>query len=106
MELTKPGTLSCIIIGHSKNSALLAVGSPSVRCCNICILHGCRLLACKISMALRRETRGLFHRTPGHASSTCVDIPSSVAVFGLPDLLAPTTEPVLLNFLINFIMVT
>ncbi|GBN96639.1 hypothetical protein AVEN_232677-1, partial [Araneus ventricosus] len=29
------------------------------------------------------------------AASTCVDASSSVAVFGLPDLLASATEPVL-----------
>ncbi|GBM46801.1 hypothetical protein AVEN_40010-2-1, partial [Araneus ventricosus] len=36
------------------------------------------------------------------AAFTCVDEPSSVAVFGLPDLLALTTEPVLLNFMRSF----
>ncbi|GBM27344.1 hypothetical protein AVEN_144892-1 [Araneus ventricosus] len=36
------------------------------------------------------------------AASTCVEVPSSVAVFGRPDLLASATEPALLNFLMNF----
>ncbi|GBO34629.1 hypothetical protein AVEN_104075-1 [Araneus ventricosus] len=40
------------------------------------------------------------------AASTCVDVPSSVAVFGLPDLLATATEPVLMNFMISFAMMS
>ncbi|GBO05760.1 hypothetical protein AVEN_188739-1 [Araneus ventricosus] len=36
------------------------------------------------------------------AASTCVGLPSSVAVFGSPDLLALATEPALLNFVISF----
>ncbi|GBN95516.1 hypothetical protein AVEN_44861-1 [Araneus ventricosus] len=53
---------------------------------------------------LRRETSLRFHFVGllAIAVSTCVDVPSSVAVFGLSDLLASATEPVLLNFLISF----
>ncbi|GBL99288.1 hypothetical protein AVEN_186338-1 [Araneus ventricosus] len=36
------------------------------------------------------------------SASTCVGVPSSVAVFGLPDLLALVTESALLNFLMSF----
>ncbi|GBO07214.1 hypothetical protein AVEN_171237-1, partial [Araneus ventricosus] len=36
------------------------------------------------------------------AAITCADVPSSVAIFGLPDLLTSATEPALLNFMISF----
>ncbi|GBL95396.1 hypothetical protein AVEN_52173-1 [Araneus ventricosus] len=39
-------------------------------------------------------------------ASICVDVPSSVVVFGLLDMLASPTEHVLLNFMINFAMVS
>ncbi|GBM49959.1 hypothetical protein AVEN_83711-1 [Araneus ventricosus] len=55
---------------------------------------------------LRRETSGPFwvHFVGllAIAASTCVNVLSSVAVFGLPDLLASATEYALLNFLISF----
>ncbi|GBM14915.1 hypothetical protein AVEN_55898-1 [Araneus ventricosus] len=52
---------------------------------------------------LHRGTPGPFLRTPGYR--TCVDLPSSVAVFGLQDLLASRTEPVHLDFRITFAIV-
>ncbi|GBN98598.1 hypothetical protein AVEN_104783-2 [Araneus ventricosus] len=45
-----------------------------------------------------------FVRLLAIAASTCVDAPSSVTIFGLPDLLLSATESVLLNFLICFAM--
>lgn len=39
---------------------------------------------------------------PEIAASNCAEVFSSVPVFGLPDLLASATQPVLLNLLISF----
>ncbi|GBO27075.1 hypothetical protein AVEN_257760-1 [Araneus ventricosus] len=97
---------------HSQNSTLRS-GSSSVRCCNICSLYGWHLLPLKLRMTLLwlipiyAETRRVpFVRLLAIAASTCVDVPSSVAVFGLPDLLASATEPVFLNFMKNFTTVS
>ncbi|GBO27386.1 hypothetical protein AVEN_20098-1, partial [Araneus ventricosus] len=40
------------------------------------------------------------------AANTCVDVPSSVVVFGLPDLLVSVAKPVLLYFVISFATVS
>ncbi|GBL97956.1 hypothetical protein AVEN_126861-1 [Araneus ventricosus] len=87
---------------QSQNSTLRSVLS-SVRCCNVCSLYEYHLLDHKLRMAdshLHRGTPGPFLRIPGYR--TCVDLPSSVAVFGFQDLLASGTEPVHLNFRITF----
>ncbi|GBN00021.1 hypothetical protein AVEN_249259-1 [Araneus ventricosus] len=63
------------------------------------VLYGYHLLACMADpICTWREYADPFHWTAG----TCVDISSSVAVFGLPDLLASVTEPILWNFMISF----
>ncbi|GBL72610.1 hypothetical protein AVEN_127872-1 [Araneus ventricosus] len=50
---------------------------------------------------LRRQTSGPFPM-----SSTRLDVSSSVAVFGLPDMLASATEPALLNLMTSFATVS
>ncbi|GBM84303.1 hypothetical protein AVEN_1908-1 [Araneus ventricosus] len=55
---------------------------------------------------LSRETTDPFIGLLAIAASTCLDLHSSVAVFGLPNLLASATEPALLNLLISFATVS
>ncbi|GBO35659.1 hypothetical protein AVEN_4404-1 [Araneus ventricosus] len=47
-----------------------------------------------------------FVRLLAIAASTCVDVPSSVADFDLPDLLTSEKEPALWNFMISFATVS
>ncbi|GBL80371.1 hypothetical protein AVEN_92279-1 [Araneus ventricosus] len=85
-------------------------GRPPPRiAATISSLYGCHLLARKMRMELLwlipicAERRLVpFVGILDIAASTCVDVPLSVAIFGLPDLLTSATESVLLKFLISF----
>ncbi|GBM67319.1 hypothetical protein AVEN_72453-1 [Araneus ventricosus] len=83
---------------------ILRSWSSSVRCCNIRSLYGCRLSSRKRRMALlwpfsicaeRRQVNLVKHLVI--STSICGDIHSTVAVFGIPDLLASAKENVPLN---------
>ncbi|GBN97068.1 hypothetical protein AVEN_79056-1 [Araneus ventricosus] len=86
---------------HLQNS-ILRSGSSSVSYCNICSLHGCHLLSGETRMPLpllipicAERRRFPFVGLLSIAASTCVDIPSSVFVFGILGLVASATEPAL-----------
>ncbi|GBM67899.1 hypothetical protein AVEN_228107-1 [Araneus ventricosus] len=85
--------------------------SSSVKCFNICSLCGYHLLVRKLRVILvwqipisAERRRVSFFGLLAIVASTCVDVPSSATVFGLRDLLPLPMDPVLLNFMISFVM--